>query len=71
MSGMKYGRLSFGSLDEVINDDDLESFGQRMEWLDQSKRVLNMGLSKCLDRGKAQGEHCTTKATAHKRSQGV
>ena len=41
-----------------------------MEWLDQSKRVLNMGLSKCLDRVKAQGEHCTTKVTTHKRSEG-
>ena len=70
VSDMGNERISFGSLDEVINDDDLESFGQGIEWLDQSKKVLNMGLTKCLEQGKRQGEHCTTKTIIHPRSEG-
>ena len=45
--------LRFGSLDEVINDNNINNFEQGMKWLDQSNRVLNMGLSKCIDCGKA------------------
>lgn len=48
MCATEYGRISFGSLDEVINVDDLESFGQGME---------------CLDQGKVRGKHCTIKTT--------
>ena len=43
---MEYGTISFGSLDEVIDVDDLESIGQGM---------------KCLDQGKDRGKWCTTK----------
>ena len=50
---MGYGRISFGSLKEVINDDDLESFGQGMGWLEQSKRAFKEGVDMCLERGKA------------------
>ena len=51
---MEYGRISFGSLDDVINVDDMESFGQGME---------------CLDQCKALGKHCTTKTSLESREQ--
>lgn len=47
---MEYEKISFGSLDEVINVDDLESFGQYME---------------CVYQGKARGKQCTTRTIGH------
>ena len=37
---MENEMLRFGSLDEVINFDDLESFAQGMAWLEKDKRAL-------------------------------
>ena len=50
---IEYGRISFRSLDEVINVDKLESFGQHME---------------CLDQGKDRGKCCTTKIAPRAKS---
>ena len=49
MSVMGYGGSKFGSLDKVINDDDLSRFVQGMEFL---------------DRGKGRGECCMIKEHA-------
>ena len=67
MRGMDYGGLKFGSLDEVINIDDLESFGQDMEWLDQSKRAFKEGFGLCLEQGKTKGKKCSSKTIMKRR----
>ena len=54
MSGMGYGRIRFGSLNKVINDDELECF-------DKGYGVLKKGVEGGLDQGKARGKCCTTK----------
>ena len=57
VSTMEYERIRFGSLNEVINDDDLECF-------DKGYGVLKKGVEVCLDQVKARREHCITKAAA-------
>ena len=63
MSGMGYGRISFGSLDEVIIEDGMTGF-------DEGYGVLKEGVEGCLDQGKARGKHCTTKTAPHLKAAG-
>ena len=48
VNAMEYGRINFGSLDEVIKVDDLDSFYK-------GYRALRKGVEVCIDQGKARG----------------
>ena len=54
VSGIRYGRISFGSLDEMIIRDGF----------DEGNTVLKEGVDVCPIQGKARGERCMTKAIA-------
>ena len=55
MSGMVYGELRFGSLDEETKE-------VHLRCLDEGKGVIKEGLELCLERGNAQGEYCSIEA---------
>ena len=47
--------LRFGSIDQVLNDDDLRGFEQGIEWIDQSKRGFEEGVGCALNEATLEG----------------
>ena len=61
VSVIEYGRLKFGSLDEVIKVDDLVC-------INEGKGVLEDGSWMCIEQEKAQGKQCTNTAASHSKN---
>ena len=55
VSAKNYESICFGSLDQVMNDDELVC-------LNEGKEAFMKGFKLCLDQGNDQGDHCSTKA---------
>lgn len=57
--------LRFGSLDQVFdNDDDLRSFEQGIEWIDQNKREFKEGIACALNEARTKEASCSNKVAS-------